>query len=128
LLSGSPENTKLPKINMDEIKPGKWYLGNSDLTAWVGPWGVSYAVNLTPDSATGIGAWTEDLFLKIFRTGKFMGVEAGRPIMPPMPWENLAKLTDEDLKCIFAYLKSLPAVKNTVPAYVPPDEIASLNK
>jgi hypothetical protein len=126
LLSGTPQDIKLPKINPAEITPGKWYLGSSDLTSWVGPWGISFAANLTPDSSTGIGAWTEDLFIKILRTGKFMGVDAGRPIMPPMPWDMIGKKTDEDLKNIFAYLKSLPPIKNTVPAYVPPNEIAKL--
>ena len=128
LLSGSPSDMKLPAINEKEITPGKWYLAASDLTAWVGPWGVSYAVNLSPDSATGTGAWSEELFIKILRSGKFMGVDAGRPIMPPMPWQSIRKLSDEDLKCIYAYLQSITPIKNLVHAYVPPNEIASLNK
>jgi hypothetical protein len=123
LLSGSPSEVKLPSIDATEITPGKWYLGSADLTAWVGPWGISFAANLTPDSATGSGTWTEDLFIKILRSGKFMGVEAGRPIMPPMPWEYINKMTDEDLKCVFAYIHSLPVIKNSVHAYVPPNEV-----
>ncbi len=126
LLSGSPSEMKLPKIDPSEITPDKWYLGSSDMTAWVGPWGVSFAANLSPDSATGTGTWTEELFLKILHTGKFMGVDAGRPIMPPMPWQEISQLTDEDLKCIFAYFKSLTPIKNSVHAYVPPNEIAKL--
>jgi len=126
LLSGSPSDMKLPKIDQSEITPGKWYLGSSDLTAWVGPWGVSFAANLTPDSATGSGAWSEELFIKMLRTGKFMGVDAGRPIMPPMPWQTIGQMTDEDLKCVFAYLQSLPPIKNSVHAYVPPNEIDKL--
>jgi len=127
LLSGSPGNVKLPPIDSTEITPGKWYLASSDLTAWVGPWGISYAVNLTPDQATGTGAWTEELFIKILRTGKFMGADAGRPIMPPMRWQAIGKLTDEDLKSVFAYLQSLPPISNSVPAYVPPNEITAMN-
>ncbi|HLG33566.1 MAG TPA: c-type cytochrome [Bacteroidia bacterium] len=127
LLSGSPADMKFPAIDSTEITPGKWYLCTSDLTAWVGPWGISYGVNLTPDSATGIGTWTEELFIKILRTGKFMGAEAGRPIMPPMPWQDIGNLSDEDLKSIFAYLRSLPAISNNVHAYVPPNEIMSVN-
>lgn len=126
LLSGSPADMKLPKIDTTEVTPGKWYLGSSDLTAWVGPWGISFAANLSPDQATGSGAWTEELFIKILRTGKFMGADAGRPIMPPMPWDFIGKMTDEDLKCIFAYLHSLPPISNSVHAYVPPNEIASM--
>ena len=126
LFSGSPADMKLPTIDSSEITPGKWYLGSSDLTAWVGPWGISYSANLTPDSATGTGAWTEELFIKILRTGKFMGADAGRPIMPPMPWQAIGKLTDEDLKSVFAYLRSLPPISNSVPAYVPPNEIVAM--
>ena len=127
-LSGHPQNEPLPDIDTSVIHPGKWYLGASDLTAWVGPWGISYPVNLTPDSATGTGAWTEELFIKILRTGKFMGVDAGRPIMPPMPWKQIGKLTDEDLKSVFAYLRTLKPIRNSVPAYVPPNEIPVAKK
>jgi len=127
LLSGSPEGMPLAAIDPAAIAPGKWYLGSADLTAWAGPWGISYTANLTPDSLTGTGTWTEELFLKILRTGKFMGIDAGRPIMPPMPWESIRKMTDQDLKCILAYLKSLKPIRNNVHAYVPPTEIASMN-
>ena len=127
LLSGSPSDMKLPPIDPSEITPGKWYLGSSDLTAWVGPWGISYAANLTPDSLTGSGSWSEELFIKILRTGKFMGIETGRPIMPPMPWQFIGQMTDDDLKCVLAYLHSIKPIKNTVNTYVPPNEIASLH-
>jgi len=125
-LSGSPEGMKLPDIDCKQVTPGKWYLGSSDLTAWVGPWGISYAANLTPDSTTGIGGWTEETFIKILRSGKFMGIDAGRPIMPPMPptWGKI--LSDQDLKCMFAYLKSLTPIKNRVHDYVSPAEVASV--
>jgi hypothetical protein len=127
LLAGSPQDMKLPPIDTNQITPGKWYLGSSDLTAWVGPWGISYSANLTPDNSTGIGGWTDEIFIKMFRNGKFMGIDAGRPIMPPMPVTELSNaLTDNDLKCILAYLRSLPAIKNQVPAYIPPNGIASL--
>ncbi|HMC96844.1 MAG TPA: c-type cytochrome [Flavobacteriales bacterium] len=126
LLSGSPAQMPMPAIDSTEITPGKWYLASGDLTAWVGPWGVSYAANLTPDAETGSGNWDEELFLKMMRTGKFMGVDRGRPIMPPMPWEDIGKMTDEDLKCIFAYLHSLPSVSNRVHEYVPPPGIKNL--
>ena len=128
LLSGFPQDEKLPEIDPTEITPGKWYLGSSGLDAWVGPWGVSFAANLTPDSTTGSGAWTEELFIKILRTGQFMGIEKGRPIMPPMPWESIRQMTDDDLKAIFAYLRSIKPIKNTVPAYIPPNEIPTAKK
>jgi hypothetical protein len=118
LLSGHPTDEKLPAIPPNIIGPDKWgALVNNNLTGWVGPWGISYSSNLSPDPETGTGAWNEELFIRILRTGKFMG--AGRDILPPMPWQDYAKLTDADLKAIFAYLKSLKPVKNQVPASVP---------
>ena len=121
MLSGYAHDEKLPDIDPSEIKPGKWYLGSSGMNAWVGPWGVSFAANLTPDTLTGSGAWTEELFLKIIRSGKFMGSDAGRPIMPPMPWQNYSQMTDDDLKSIFAYLRTLKPISNSVPAYISQD-------
>ena len=117
LLSGHPANEKLPEVPPNILGPDKWgAITNNNLTAWVGPWGISYASNLSPDPETGTGAWNEELFIRILRTGKFMG--AGRDILPPMPWYDFAKLTEADLKAIFAYLKSLKPVKNQVPAPV----------
>ena len=119
-LSGHPAEIKLAEIKQSELAPGKWVLGEQDLTAWVGLWGVSFPVNLTPDTATGIGAWTPDLFIRIIRTGKFMGIESGRSLLPPMPWENYRQMTDADLTAIFAFLKTLTAISNKVPDPLPP--------
>jgi mono/diheme cytochrome c family protein len=124
LLSGHPAGSKLSTLDTNMVQPGKWYLATGDLTAWVGPWGISYTANLTPDEPTGIGMWTEEVFIKALRTGKHMGI--GRPILPPMPWPDFAKATDEDLKAIFAYLKSLPPIRNQVPDPVPPNQLSSL--
>ncbi len=110
-----------PPVNKSQVGPGNWVLLNEELTAFVGPWGMSFAANLTPDDQTGIGLWTEDVFIKALRTGKHMG--AGRPILPPMPWFNLVQAKEEDLQAMFAYLKSLPPVKNQVPTPIPPDEL-----
>ena len=82
--------------------------------------GTVYTANLTPDEATGLGAWTEEMFVRALRTGRHMG-GAGRPILPPMPWQNLAQQTDDDLKAVFAYLRSIPAIRNDVPAPKVPD-------
>ena len=119
LLSGHPSTEKLPEIPPGIIGPEKWgALTNNDLTAWVGPWGVSFAANLTPDIRTGLGGWTEELFIKTMRTGKHLGV--GREILPPMPWYTLAVLTDGDLGAIFAYLGSIEPIENEVPQPVSP--------
>jgi hypothetical protein len=120
LMSGHPEHEKLPAItDKSMIAPGQWALFNSGLTAAVGPWGISFAANLTPDD-TGMGAWSEAQFIKCIREGKSKGLDGTRMLLPPMPWPGIAKMTDEDLKSIFAYLKSLPAVKNVVPNPQPP--------
>jgi hypothetical protein len=52
------------------------------------------------------------------RTGKHMGVS--RPILPPMPWQQLAAMSDDDLKAVYAYLRTIPPVVNHVPDPVPP--------
>lgn len=120
-LSGHPQNLSLPKIDPNMIGSGKWILFNEHGSAAVGPWGVSFAANLTPDERTGIGLWKENHFIQAMKTGKHMG--AGRPILPPMPWFNLTNAKEEDLKAIFAYLKSLKPIRNAVPAPIPPDRI-----
>jgi mono/diheme cytochrome c family protein len=121
-LSGHPANAVLPPIDTSEITPSKWVLTNDHFTSWVGPWGISYAANLTPDRPTGIGTWTSEIFIGSMRSGKHMGV--GRPLLPPMPYFNVAKLTDEDLKAIFTYLQSIPPIHNQVPEPVPPNMIS----
>lgn len=126
LLSGHPGGEELAEFDPGMVAPGKWYLGSADMTAWVGPWGISYTANLTPDQETGLGAWTPEVFIKALRTGKHMGV--GRQLLPPMPWEPIGHLTNEDLTYIFEYLHSLPAIKNKVPAPVPPNMLKSFGK
>jgi hypothetical protein len=123
LLSGHPQDVQLPAIDTSKIGPGKWVLMNEHLTAFVGPWGLSFSANLTPDEQTGIGLWTEENFINALRTGKHMGM--GRPILPPMPWFNLANAKEQDLKAIYAYLKSIKPINNLVPGARP---LADLNK
>lgn len=117
-LSGHPSDQQLAPVK-DKSVLKNYALADMSLTAWIGPWGTSYAANLTPDD-TGLGNWTEAQFIKAIREGKFKGLDGGRPLMPPMPWFVYKNLNDEDLRAIFAYLQSLPPVKNVVPAYAPP--------
>lgn len=123
LLSGRPADAPLGKIDLVTIQ--SYMLFAPDLTAAVGPWGVSFAANITSDS-TGIGNWTEQQFFKVMREGKYMGLDSTRPILPPMPWQDFRNFTDDDLKAIFAYLKSTKPVHNVVPQPIPPTEIAKL--
>ena len=122
ILSGQPANEKLTGVPAGLIAPDKWgALTNNHLTAWVGPWGVSFAANLTPDKETGLGNWTPEMFIAALRTGKNRGT--GRAILPPMPWVMYKGMTDADLRAIFAYLQSIPSIKNLVPAPLPPNMI-----
>ncbi len=121
-LSGHPEDAKLPEINKASLTPGNWLSFSSDLTAFIGPWGMSFARNLTPDE-TGIKGWTEDVFKNALRTGKHMGMDMGRPIMPPMPWQVIGKFNDEDLHAIFTYLGTIKPIRNHVPEPIPPDKL-----
>src|ERR1051326_2907651 len=124
LLSGHPAGMPMPPVNLKSLEPGQWMSLSGDLTAFVGPWGLSYTANLTPDSATGIGAWTETQFINTIRNGKHLG--NGRPIMPPMPWQFIGQMNDDDLKAIYAFLRSLPAVNNVVHAPLSPDEVKAM--
>jgi cytochrome c553 len=115
-LSGHPENMPLPPTPSAN---GPWLWGGAATnTAFWGPWGVSFAANLTPDPETGIGNWRVEDFIKTLRSGQHLGV--GRPILPPMPWPGIKQLTDHDLTAIFAYLKAQPPVRNAVPQAQPP--------
>jgi mono/diheme cytochrome c family protein len=123
LLSGHPKKEDIPKV----IATRDWILFSNNLTAAVGPWGVSYAANLTPDD-TGIGNWTFKQFETAIRKGKYKGLEGGRPLLPPMPWQMFRNMTDDDLRSIFAYLKSIPPVDNLVPTPIAPDKLLSQTK
>jgi hypothetical protein len=117
MLSGHPQTAKLapPPASL----PDGWqWVGAATNTAFAGPWGISYAFNLTPDMDTGLGVWKEAMFVDAIRTGKHMG--GGRPILPPMPWPVYRNMTDTDLKAVFAYLRTIPPISNRVPEIVPP--------
>jgi len=111
MLSGHPADVPIPPA---PAAVGPWIWGGlATNTAFWGPWGVSISPNLTPDEATGLGGWTEEMFLGALKHGKFYGT--GRPLLPPMPWPWYANLTDDDAKAIFAYLKTIPAISNQAP-------------
>jgi hypothetical protein len=121
-LSGHPASDKTPMVPAGVIGPDKWgTVAGNHFTNWAGPWGVSFSRNLTPDQATGIGSWTEEMFIKTIREGKHQG--EGRPLLPPMPWQMYRQATDDDLKAIYAYLRSIPAIANAVPDPIPPEKL-----
>lgn len=124
MLSGHPASMPVAKVEPSQLQ--SWVLFNQNLTAFAGPWGMSFAANLTSD-ATGIGNWTEAQFFKAIREGKYKGLDNSRPLLPPMPWTMYRNASDDDLRAVFAYLKSTAPVENRVPAPIPPDRIAKLN-
>ena len=115
-LSGHPGDMVMPPAPK---ATGPWIgaIGATN-TAWAGPWGVSFTANLTPDVGSGLGGWNAKQFADTMRTGKHLGV--GREILPPMPIPAYKNFNDADLDAIFAYLQSIPAVKNKVPDPLPP--------
>ncbi len=117
MLSGHPAVPELPPA--PQPSSGPWVIASTgDTTAWSGPWGISYTRNLTPDKETGLGDWTEQNFVDTIRSGRRLG--KGRELLPPMPWPAFGHLDDDELKAIFAYLQSIPAIKNPVPEPIPP--------
>ncbi|MEZ5990245.1 MAG: c-type cytochrome [Planctomycetota bacterium] len=115
-LSGHPAGLALPAAPAGD---GPWLVGAAATnTAWSGPWGVSFCSNLTPDTETGLGTWTEAEFVAAMREGRHRGT--GRPLLPPMPAAAIGRLSDEDLGAIFAYLRSLEPIRNRVPEPSPP--------
>jgi hypothetical protein len=117
-LSGHPEDVKITAAA--KLPAGWMFAGSEAGQAFSGPWGVSFPANLTPDDNTGIGIWTEAMFIAAIRTGKHMGQPTSRDILPPMPWQSFRNFNDDDLKAVYAYLKSIPPIKNRVPDPIPP--------
>lgn len=121
MLSGHPEAMVMPPA--PRLPPGPWIATvSATMTAWSGPWGTSFTANLTPDKETGLGKWTTRNFVETIRTGRHLG--RGRPLLPPMPIPVIRNMTDADLEAIFAYLQTIPAVKNRVPNPLPPPAAA----
>jgi hypothetical protein len=114
MLSGHPQAVAVARR---PSTTAEWPVAiNETNTAWAGPWGISFTTNLTPDRGTGIGTWTEQVFIDTIRNGKHVG--QGRPLLPPMPWQMYGQLSDDDLRSIYRYLMSIPPIANRVPAAV----------
>jgi mono/diheme cytochrome c family protein len=116
MLSGHPAGMPLPTPPQPS---GPWVVAVTGTnTAWAGPWGTSFTANLTPDPETGLGSWTKETFAATLKTGRHEG--RGREILPPMPIPAYRNFTTTELEAIFAYLQTIPVVKNRVPAPLPP--------
>lgn len=86
-------------------------LSGSDVGFWRPDTGTVIGPNITPDNETGIGTWTRSDIKKALMTGERPD---GRILSPVMPWEDLARLQENDVLAIVEYLKSLRPVKNRV--------------
>jgi alcohol dehydrogenase (quinone), cytochrome c subunit len=75
--------------------------------------GTIYSSNISPDRETGIGAWSETQFIRAMRYGI---APDGRNLFPAFPYTAFTKLSTPDIRAIFAYLKTVPAVRRTPPA------------
>jgi mono/diheme cytochrome c family protein len=118
-LSGHPEELVMPPA--PALPPGPWVASiGATFTAFASPAGTVFTRNLTPDKETGLGDWTVEEFIATMKTGRERG--KGRPVMPPMPIQNLAAMTDTDIRALFAYLQSIPAIKNRTPQPIEPEQ------
>jgi mono/diheme cytochrome c family protein len=97
----------------------KQFLGGSNVGFEIPNLGVFYGPNLTPDKATGLGAWSKKQIVTAIRTGKRPD---GRELAPIMPWHAFAGFTDRDAYAVAAYLKSLPPASNKVPGPFGPNQ------
>ncbi len=113
-LAGHPSEESFPRYNFNMMQQNIFLLTSPQLSAFSGPFGTSFASNLTPDKETGLGEWTEKMFIDAMRTGKHQGNPTNRNIFPPMPNKHYALMKDADLKAIWAYLKTIKPVKNDV--------------
>lgn len=87
------------------VAEGKLFAGGRAMPT---PFGTLYTSNITPDDETGIGTWNADQFYHMMHTGRFPD---GGLLYPAMPFGSYTKVTREDSDAIFAYLKSIPPVK-----------------
>ncbi|QYH39107.1 c-type cytochrome [Algoriphagus sp. NBT04N3] len=120
-LSGYPSDRPIIKFDNPLVKEG-FGMFYPDLTGAAGPWGISFAANLTPHE-TGLGNWTLEQFTVALKEGKSKGLRSNRMLLPPMPWENYVAMEDEDIKAMFEYLQSIQPVDNVVPQPISPDRM-----
>jgi mono/diheme cytochrome c family protein len=105
---GACGNCHTPKGPQGDL-PGKHLAGGFEISE---DFGVAVSSNITPDRVTGIGDWTDEQIIRAIRDGRGRD---GHVLGPPMPFFWYGWLTDTDVKAMVAYLRSVPAVVNTVP-------------
>lgn len=118
--SGRPADMQLPPVDRKLAEQFGLMIADGDMTAFMGPWGVSFAANITPH-ATGIGSWSEEKFITALREHKYKGIKEGRNLLPPMPL--FPTMTDDELKAVYAYLRTVKPIENIVPSALPPTSV-----
>jgi hypothetical protein len=118
ILSGHPASMPAPDVDRKQTE-SKGLVVTQTFTAWVGPWGISYSANLTPDE-TGLGSWTEDQFIYAIRNSINKGLPGSRPLMPPMSMMPVKHMSDDELKAVFAYLRTIKPINNPSVQPTPP--------
>ena len=88
---------------------GQQYAGGYGVNT---PFGIIYGSNLTPDGEAGIGHWSLEAFDRAMREGVSRD---GSHLFPAFPYNVYTKLSDEDVKALYAYIMTRPTVSNTVP-------------
>ncbi|MGC5198785.1 hypothetical protein, partial [Aphanothece microscopica] len=89
---------------------GEDYAGGLGLPT---PFGMIYTTNITPDPETGIGTWSEAAFIRAMRDGVD---RQGRHLYPAFPYDYFARVSDDDLRAIYAYLMTRdPVVASPTP-------------
>jgi len=81
------------------------------------PFGIIYGSNITPDSETGIGGWSLEAFTRAIREGVSRD---GSHLFAAFPFNAYTELQDDDVKALYAYLMTRPAVSATVPPMTVP--------
>ncbi len=93
--------------------------GPPQVAGFPGPRGARYyPKNLTPDADTGIGKWTEDLFVRAFKDG--IRPDGTQYDKSEMQWKRYKNMKEEDIRAVYRYLRSIKPIKNKVPKNVPP--------
>jgi mono/diheme cytochrome c family protein len=104
---GNCHNTRAEDMS---FVPGKEFAGGFHIVE--PPIIDVYAANITPDPETGIGAWTDEEIITAIREGKN---KEGKIIFPPMPVPTYNAMSDDDVKAIVAYLRTVKPIHNEVP-------------
>jgi hypothetical protein len=118
MLSGHPEALPAPDVDRKAME-SKGLVVTADFTSWIGPWGISYSANLTPDPS-GTGSWTEEQFLYALKNSISKGIAGGRHLVPPMSMMPVKFMSDDELKAIYAYLRTIKPIKNNSVQPTPP--------